>query len=67
MIHTWRSLNAVLTDLKEQEVLDLLNIEKEGSKRAMILTRLHQRYSLLRAARERKELFEKINPQVTAN
>jgi len=57
MTHTWRSLNAVLAQLSEDEVLDLLNDEKQNAKRQMVLTRLHQRYSLLRAARERKELF----------
>jgi hypothetical protein len=57
MHHTWRSLNAVLTQLSEDEVLDLLNEEKQNGKRQMVLTRLHQRYSMLRAARERKELF----------
>lgn len=58
MTHTWRSLNTVLHTLPENEVLDLLEKEKTGAKRAMVLTRLHQRYSLLRMTRERNELFE---------
>jgi len=58
MTYTWRSLNTILHTLPEEEVLELLEKEKIGAKRTMILTRLHQRYSLLRMTRERVELFE---------
>jgi hypothetical protein len=58
MTHTWRSLNAILHTLPEKEVLVLLQREKEGDNRRVMLTRLHQRYSLLRMTRERAELFE---------
>ena len=58
MTHTWRSLNTVLHTLSVQEVLDLLEDEKKHARRAMVLTRLHQRYSLLRMTRERSALFE---------
>lgn len=55
---TWRELNKQLLSLTEEEVLDLLNQEREGYARATILTRLHQRYSVLRNARERMNLLK---------
>jgi hypothetical protein len=56
-LHTWRSLNKELALLTEQQVLDLLTKEREGSKRLSVLERLHQRYTMLRAVRERQELL----------
>lgn len=54
----WRTLNAQLTTLSEDEVLALLDIEREGEKRISMLQRLHQRYTILRAARERVEILK---------
>jgi hypothetical protein len=54
----WRSLNAQLTTLSEDEVLALLDNEREGEKRISMLQRLHQRYTILRAARERVEILK---------
>lgn len=55
---SWRELNDRLHDLTEKEVLDLLHAEKrrKPAPRVTVLTRLHQRYTALRASRERKEL-----------
>jgi hypothetical protein len=47
-----------LSSLTEQEVLDLLNTERTGPKRVTMLERLHQRYTTLRAARERMEILK---------
>ena len=58
MTTTWRSLNNELSRLSEEEVLRLLNKEREGAKRATMLQRLHQRYNTLRVARERLELLK---------
>jgi hypothetical protein len=58
MAYTWRSLNNILHTLSEEKVLELLIDEKLNSRRVMVLTRLHQRYSQLRATREREELFK---------
>lgn len=55
---TWRSLNNKLSSLSEEEVLRLLNEEREGAKRVSMLQRLHQRYNTLRVARERLELLK---------
>ena len=54
----WRELNQVLASLSEEEVLRLLKEEQAGTARATILTRLHQRYSVLRMNRERMSLLK---------
>jgi len=54
----WRALNRKLNLLTEAEVLALLDAERQGAKRVTFLERLHQRYTMLRAARERVELLK---------
>jgi hypothetical protein len=54
----WRELNRKLNILTEDEVLALLDAERQGAKRVTFLERLHQRYTMLRAARERVELLK---------
>jgi hypothetical protein len=59
----WRSLNAIINDKTEEEVLELLNHERQTERRISMLQRLHQRYTILRAARERVEIIkEAIRP-----
>lgn len=53
----WRELNDVLNGLDEQKILTLLNEERTTRRRVTVMTRLHQRYTILRAARERRELL----------
>lgn len=53
----WRKLNETLVDMNEKEVLALLDDERANRRRVTVLTRLHQRYTILRAARERKEIL----------
>ena len=57
MTLTWRKLNAELRTLDEVKVLQMLTDEREVGKRVAILERLHQRYTTLRAARERIEIL----------
>lgn len=54
----WRELNKKLNMLSEDQVLDLLTQERFGARRVTFLERLHQRYTMLRAARERVELMK---------
>ena len=54
----WRELNKKLNMLSEQEVLELLEQERQGARRVTFLERLHERYTMLRAARERIELMK---------
>jgi hypothetical protein len=56
----WRSLRAELSALTEAQVWDLLTEERKGARRRVILRRLHQRYGMLRAARERAEIYNEI-------
>jgi len=58
--YSWRSLTDILATLSEEQVADLLDQELEGGKRWSIVQRLHQRYTILRAARERAELKKQI-------
>lgn len=54
----WRELNQKLNLLTEEQVLQMLNDERIGARRVSVLQRLHQRYTVLRAARERVELLK---------
>lgn len=53
----WRKLNKELALFSEEQVLDLLTQERAGKRRISILERLHQRYTALRATRERLEIL----------
>ena len=55
---SWRKLNDQLSTMTEQQVLELLNAERHTGKRVTVLERLHQRYTTLRAARERAEILK---------
>lgn len=54
----WRELNQKINLLTEEQVLQMLNNERTGARRVTMLQRLHQRYTMLRAARERVELLK---------
>jgi hypothetical protein len=44
--------------MTEAEVLEMLNAERQGPRRASILERLHMRYNTLRVSRERIEIMK---------
>lgn len=54
----WNELNKKLANLSEKQVYDLLQDERANGRRAFIMTRLHQRYNILRVLREREELLK---------
>ena len=56
----WFELNAVLPLKDEKQVQVLLNEEVKVHKRPTFIVRIHQRYTMLRAQRERQELLEMI-------
>ena len=63
----WREINKALPDLDEDAVRRLLENERKGEQRVTVLIRLHQRYTMLRATRERKEMLGDIQfPRVMA-
>lgn len=55
----WYDLNAILPVASEERVVQLLEDEVTKHKRTSFIVRLHQRYTTLRAQRERKELLER--------
>ena len=56
----WFELNVVLPKRNENQVLAMLEEEVKVHKRPTFIVRIHQRYTVLRAQRERKELLEEI-------
>lgn len=58
MKHSWRWLNEHLSAMTEDQVLRLLDEERHTHKRVTFLERLHQRYTSLRASRERVEILK---------
>ena len=63
----WREINKVLPTLDEDTVRRMLADERTGEQRTTVLIRLHQRYTALRAARERTEILGDVEfPKVTA-
>lgn len=53
----WDELNETLrTNPTEAQVLSLLEAEMNGAKRMNFMSRIHGKYNVLRAARERIEL-----------
>jgi plasmid maintenance system killer protein len=57
----WRSLAASLTSMTEDEVKRLLDDEMAARRRVGIVRRLHQRYTMLRTARERADLMARLD------
>jgi hypothetical protein len=57
LTETWRSLNAKIGRMAEEEISEALALERATHKRASMLERLHRRYCSLRASRERIEIM----------
>jgi hypothetical protein len=57
----WRSLAATLNTMTEEQIEHLLRDEVAVHRRPVIAKRLHQRFSILRTARERAELMERVS------
>lgn len=56
----WRSLAATLNTLSEEEIKKVLDFEMDNQRRPSIVRRLHQRFAMLRSARERAELMARL-------
>ena len=61
MTMNWRDLNKKLPELSEAAVQQLLQDELVGLRRGTVVVRLHQRFTSLRATRERDELLATLN------
>ena len=60
MTYSWHDLNVLLTLRDERQVKAMLDEEVSVHKRPTYAVRIHQRYTTLRAQRERREILEKI-------
>lgn len=58
--NSWRSINRRLNAMNEDEVKEALLAEMAGEKRVTVVERLHQRFTALRATRERLELMMEV-------
>jgi len=56
ILRSWKTLNEMMGELREDQLRDLIEIEQNHKGRKDVLLRLHQRYSMLRMKRERVEL-----------
>ena len=58
--NSWRSLNRRLNAMTEDEVKEALVAEMATERRVTVVERLHQRFTALRATRERLELMMEV-------
>jgi hypothetical protein len=56
-IKNWRELNDLLCTFSENELQRMIEEERKGARRQSILRRLHQRYCMVRAIRERAAIL----------
>ena len=54
---TWRDMHRIINHKTEDELRQMIVEEFETYKRPTILIRLHQKFTMLRAQREREELI----------
>lgn len=57
ILDNWQLLNDKIKELSEEEVKQLLTIERNGQRRTQWMLRLFGRYNILRTVRERKEML----------
>jgi hypothetical protein len=53
----WRNLNENINNFSEDELKQMIYDELQDRKRSSILERLHQRFTIVRANRERLEIL----------
>lgn len=53
---SWVDLQTFIMKAREDELIRMLEAEKFGKKRTQYLIRIHSRFNVLRARRERKDL-----------
>jgi hypothetical protein len=63
--NSWRSMNRRLNAMTEDEVKAALVAELDGERRVTVVERLHQRFTAMRATRERLELMMEIQRENT--
>ena len=56
----WHQLNALLRTFSEKELKEMIDSELKGARRLSVVKRLHQRYCIVRATRERAEMLAEV-------
>jgi hypothetical protein len=62
----WRELNARLGSLREDELEQMIREELKGERRPTLLIRMHQRFTVLRNLRERREILNSATSEAPA-
>lgn len=62
----WRELNARLGSLREDELEQMIREEMKGERRPTLLIRMHQRFTVLRSLRERREILNAATSEAPA-
>lgn len=62
----WRTLNARLGSLREDELEQMIREELKGERRPTLLIRMHQRFTVLRSLRERREILNAATSEASA-
>ena len=62
----WRELNARLGSLREDELEQMIREELKGERRPTLLIRMHQRFTVLRSLRERREILNVATSEAPA-
>jgi hypothetical protein len=62
----WRELNARLGSLREDELENMIQAELKGERRPTLLIRMHQRFTVLRNLRERREILNAATSEARA-
>ena len=65
--NSYRALTRRLNAMSEDEVKATLLAELDGERRVTVVERLHQRFTALRATRERLELMKEISNATAQN
>lgn len=58
-LSSWTSLNNVVGELSEDQLMALLKLEQQGARRPTFLMRIYGRYNRVRALRERQALLSR--------
>jgi hypothetical protein len=62
----WRELNARLGSLREDELEQMIREELKGERRPTLLIRMHQRFTVLRSLRERRDILNVATSEAPA-
>lgn len=59
-LNDWRTLNSLISGLTEEQLEKMIEHEVVNGKRPTFIVRMHQRFTALRAQRERSTFMKRI-------